>query len=436
MASQINNYQCPACTGPLHFDGESGKLVCDYCDSKYDVEEIEKLFAEQEAKAKEEHAQAVASGESWDDAELSSWGKDAEGLKTYSCPSCGAQLICDDTTAATSCPYCGNPTVVPGQFDEAIKPDLIIPFKVNKESAKQALQNHYKGKKLLPKSFISGNRIEDISGVYVPFWLFDGKAEGFVSYDAEKSRREKHGDDEIIYTEHYKVERAGKVEFEKLPVDASSKMPSKHMDSIEPFDYKELKEFSTAYLPGFMADKYDIEIEESYPRASVRFENSMVDELTGTVNNYDSVNVVGKNIKLKRGEVKYALFPVWMLSTKWNDEIYTFAMNGQTGKMVGDLPVDKGKRMIYFFAIFAILAALIGIGSFMNSGELNLPVMVIIPALISAIVCFVMTSAMKSVATATTARVYIKENSFELNRKVDNYTHTTQQRIHHQPSNK
>lgn len=360
MASQVNNYQCPACTGPLRYDGVSGKLVCDYCDSKYDVAEIEKMYAEAEEKAKEAYEKAQENGEGWN-TESNEWGEDAKGLKTYSCPSCGAELICDQTTAATSCPYCGNPTVIPGQFDNSIKPDLIIPFKVDKQAAIQGLQNHYKGKKLLPKSFISSNKVEDISGVYVPFWLFDGEAEADVDYEAEKTHSERHGDDEIIYTEHYKVARSGKALFEKVPVDASSKMPSGHMDSIEPFDYSELKEFSTAYLPGFLADKYDIDIETSAPRADVRFENSILQELYNTVDGYSSVNTINKNVRLKRGDVKYALFPVWLLSTKWNDQVYTFAMNGQTGKMVGDLPIDKGRLAGYFVKIFVPLAALMAI---------------------------------------------------------------------------
>lgn len=360
MASQVNNYKCLACTGPLHYDGAKDKLVCDYCDSEYDIAEIEKIYSEQEEKAKEQYAKAEASGDGWNSSS-NGWGEDANGMKAYGCPSCGAELICDATTAATSCPYCGNPTVVPGQFNESIKPDLIIPFKMKKEDAIAGLQNHYKGKKLLPKSFISNNRVEEITGVYVPFWLFDGKASAKVQYAAEKKRSERHGDDEIIYTEHYNVLRSGNVEFEKVPVDASSKMPSGHMDSIEPYDYSDLREFSTAYLPGFLADKYDIDIETSAPRADLRFRNTILSDLDQTVEGYSSHSTVNEDVRLKRGDVKYALFPVWMLSTKFNDEIFTFAMNGQTGKMVGDLPVDKGKLFRYFVSVFASAAVVLAI---------------------------------------------------------------------------
>lgn len=361
MPSQINNYQCPACTGPLHYVGSSDKLECDYCGSSYSIQEIEKLYAEQEAKAKEEYAQAQSSGEGWDDSGSDSWGTDADGMKVYSCPSCGAELIADATTAASCCPYCGNNNVVPGQFEDGRRPDRIIPFKITKEQAVEGLKNHYKGKKLLPKSFASGNSIEEITGVYVPFWLFDGSASADAEYDAEKTRSERHGDDEIIYTEHYSVSRSGQAEFENVPVDASTKMPSGHMDSIEPYDYSDLREFSTAYLPGFLADKYDVDIETSAPRADLRFENTILSDLSSTVTGYSSVSLRSKNVRVKRGTVKYALFPVWMLSTKWNDQIYTFAMNGQTGKMVGDLPIDKGRLVGYFFKWFIPAAAVVAL---------------------------------------------------------------------------
>ena len=148
MASQITNYKCPACTGPLHFVGASGMLECDFCGAKYDVAQIETLYAEKEAKAvaateqanakAEQNRQKIAEMESqgWDTSSLNSdWGAEADGMKAYSCPSCGAELICDASTAATSCPYCGNPTVVPGQFSGALKPDFVLPFKLSKEDA-------------------------------------------------------------------------------------------------------------------------------------------------------------------------------------------------------------------------------------------------------------------------------------------------------------
>ena len=146
MATQVTNYQCPACMGPLHFTGESGRLECDYCGSSFNTAEIEALYGEKEANAAEaaqnaaEAEQATADGSDWDTSGLSEdWGADAGSIKAYCCPSCGAELLCDATTAATSCPYCGNPSVIPGQFSGALKPDFVLPFKLSKEDAIKAL---------------------------------------------------------------------------------------------------------------------------------------------------------------------------------------------------------------------------------------------------------------------------------------------------------
>ena len=249
MANQVTNYKCPACTGPLRFDSATGKLQCDFCGSSYEVAEIEKLYAEKDAQAagafRQAEEQAAADGE-WASASGSDWGADAEKLRVYSCPSCGAELICDETTSATSCPYCGNNTIVPGQFSGALKPDYVLPFKLDKAAAVAALKKHYGGKKLLPKAFSNENHIEEVKGVYVPFWLYDGSAEVDVRCHGTKVSGYSTARENVTVTNHYDVRRAGTVRFERVPVDASSKMPDDHMDTIEPFDYKELKPFSTA----------------------------------------------------------------------------------------------------------------------------------------------------------------------------------------------
>lgn len=371
MPTQVTNYQCPACTGPLHYSAKSGKLECDYCGSSFDVAEIEALYARKEAEAaaakqaadakaeaaqaaKAEAAEAAAASGGWDTSDLSrDWGAEADGLRVYSCPSCGAELICDQSTAATACPYCGNPAIVPGQFSGALRPDSILPFRLSKDDAVQALRAHYKGKPFLPRSFTSANHIEQIQGVYVPFWLFDGGAEGAASYRASITNVYETGDYEITETRHYHVVRAGSLAFEKIPVDASSKMPDDHMDSIEPFDYTQLRPFSTAYLPGYLADKYDVTIDDSRDRADTRCRETLAQALRDTVTGYGACVTEREDIALRRGKVHYALLPVWMLSTKWRGQDFLFAMNGQTGKLVGDLPTDRGR----FWGMFAAIAA-------------------------------------------------------------------------------
>lgn len=374
MAMQITNYQCPACTGPVHYSPEAGKVVCDYCGSSYELKEIEDLYAQKDAKAAQAMEDAKKAEEDisedgneqedaregtefsgdWDTSALNDeWGADAANMKVYNCPSCGAELICDSSTGATSCPYCGNPTIVPGQFTRSLKPNYVIPFKIDKDAAIQALKNHYKGKYFLPGTFTSENHLQEIKGVYVPFWMFDGEANASATYTATISTVHKSDDEEITRTSYYSVKRAGNMAFEKIPVDASTKMPDDYMDSIEPYDYKELKEFSTAYLPGFLADKYDVTVEACWDRADERCELTIKAALRNSVTGYQTCIPQREWVNMERGKVHYALLPVWLLSTKWNGRNFLFAVNGQTGKTVGDLPVSKGK----YWATFAAIAA-------------------------------------------------------------------------------
>jgi len=358
MSAQITNYQCPNCTGPLKFVGGSGQLECEYCGTSYEVSVIEQLFAD-----KEQAAAEAGTEPRWD---LSMAGGDwsaeeAANMRSYSCPSCAAQIICDANTAATSCPYCSNPTVVPGQFTGQLRPDYVLPFKLDKNAAAAALVKYYKGKKFLPKCFASRNHVEEIKGIYVPFWLFDGESDAVMRFRATKVNKSRQGDYEVTETEHWRVMRQGRVAFEKVPVDGSSKMPDEHMDSIEPFEYRELQPFSSAYLPGFFADKYDVDAETCSKRANERILASTEDTFASTISGYSTLTREYSNINLRRGDVKYALMPVWMLSTKWQGTDYLFAMNGQTGKLIGDLPVDKGLYWGWFAKVALPIAAVLAV---------------------------------------------------------------------------
>lgn len=370
MAKQLTDYKCPACTGPMHFDPDTGKLKCDYCDSIYTLEEVEAMFAGQNEAAAEAAAQAEkpaaenASPDSeWDVSGMAeNWGVDGKNITVYHCSACNAELLCEKTTAATTCPYCGSNQIIPGKLSGELKPDFVIPFKVKREEAIAALHKHYGGKKLLPRCFSEENHIQEVQGMYVPFWLFDGEGVVDAEYTAQKVIVNRTPNEEVTTTSFFELVRKGRIQFSKIPVDGSKRMDDALMDSIEPFDYKELKPFSMAYLPGYVADKYDMTVADCAPRADHRAKNTVKSNLSRSLSDFSAVVPKKENITLRRGKVHYALLPVWMLSTKWNGEQYIFAMNGQTGKLVGDLPMDKGLynkyRLIYGGVIAAAIYAI------------------------------------------------------------------------------
>lgn len=349
MAEKLVNYQCPNCNGPLTFQPKLNKLKCDNCGSTFTTDEIDAYFYEQNKDAisleDDKSQEEIVSSLNWSEEE-------AKQMQAYNCPSCGAQLITDITTAATSCPYCGNPTVIPSQFSGSLKPDYIIPFKLVKQDAINQLKAFYKDKLLLPKPFVDENHISEIKGVYVPFWLYDGKATAHVRMHATRVMTHQTHDYIVTTTDHFRIERDGNVTFEKIPADASKNMPDDFMDAIEPYSYDELVPFQMSYLPGYLANKYDVDSEDNEKRIDVRIKNSAIQMISETVLPYTTCIAEKEDVTIYPSYVHYAFFPVWMLSTQYKGKHYLFAMNGQTGKMIGDdLPVDYKKTAIIFACI-------------------------------------------------------------------------------------
>ena len=372
MSDRVTNYKCPACTGPMYYDGDNDRLQCDYCGSSFTVEEIEALLAEKtesavEAAAAEQDAYDVqpeveiSIEEEFDAGETEQWALE-DGMMAYNCPSCGAELICDETTAAMSCPYCDNPTIIPSSVSDTLKPDLIIPFKLDKEAAKAALREHMKGKKLLPKVFSSENHIDEVKGVYVPFWLYDTEVHGDFVFSGTQVRTWSDYDYTYTETRYFDLERRGDMSIENLPVDASVQMDDDLMESIEPYDLSQAVEFKNAYLAGYFANRYDLTAEENRQRANERVKKSAHDAFCATTTGYLSAGTKHANLRVRKSRAKYAFYPVWILNTTWRGKKYTFAMNGQTGKFVGDLPIDKSLRWkwhaIYGLGFSAVFFAL------------------------------------------------------------------------------
>ncbi len=411
--ADIQNYKCPACGGILQFSSREQKLVCANCKSAYAVNEFEA---------------AGGLGAAGDyQAQPQTWNVQADGLVTYSCKSCGGEVVGDQSMASTKCPYCDSPIVISGQFSGAARPDAIIPFKLNKHAAKEKLKEHMSSAKMVPSVFKSENHLQELKGVYVPFWLYDADVYAQANFEATKEKKWSDATYNYTETSYFQVMRGGTMSFRNIPADASSKFNDQLMDSIEPFNTDEATAFSPAYLAGYLAEKYDVSFVECMPRADERIKNTSVNLLKGQVRDYKSVRVENSNYQKMQSGGKYALFPVWLLNTTWNGQKFTFAMNGQTGKMVGDLPFSLGKFFMYLALFFVLLGG--GISALMtkfftNIQGSNLVVGLVIGLVISLIICFIMKGKTKSVHTATTALDCVVKGSFRVTEGYDNFIRT------------
>lgn len=358
--SDINEYKCPSCGGAIEFDSHSQKMKCPYCDTEFDLETLKKYDEQlsREAEQKDDISDwQTDPGKQWQEGET-------DGMNVYTCKSCGGEIVSDENTGATSCPYCGNPVILTERFRGALRPDMVIPFKLDKKAAKEAYYKHIKGRPLLPKVFRRENHIDEIKGIYVPFWLFDADVAADARYKATKVRTWSDSDYDYTETSYYSVDRSGNMSFVSVPVDGSSRMPDDLMESIEPYKVADAVEFQTAYLSGYLADKYDVDAQQSTDRARERMKESAQDVLRDTVKGYASVIPENTNVRISGGDAKYALYPVWILNTTWRGKKYIFAMNGQTGRMTGDLPVDNGaytRWLLGLTAVFSIVAYLVAL---------------------------------------------------------------------------
>lgn len=346
METNVMEYKCPCCEAGLRFSGDSQQLTCEYCDTTF---EINAVRAYNEASCKDQTGEFVWEQEG---PQMFSDTENAQ-MQAFICPSCGGEIISDGNTAATFCPYCDNPTIMPARLSGGLKPDGVLPFKTTKEDAQAAFLQLCKGKPLLPAEFTRKQRLEKITGMYVPFWLYNcsGSFEG--NYKATRIHRWSDSRYNYTRTEHFLLERAADAEFLGIPMDGSSKMDDTFMESIEPYDYQAIQPFEMAYLTGFVADKYDVPYENGIERVRQRVENAIRDQVQSSLIGYSTTVPTAQNVNVSHSKAQYVLLPVWMLNTKYKGKIYTFAMNGQTGKMTGSLPVCGKRAALWFSGIFA-----------------------------------------------------------------------------------
>lgn len=331
----VVNYKCPGCGAAMIYDEKSDMLVCEYCGTKQKISDV-----------KDEEQNTVENDDT-EEAEYASF-------HGYTCPNCGAEIVTDDTTAATFCSFCGNPTLIEDRLSGIQKPKRIIPFKIGRADAQEQFKKWTRKGLLTPGVFSSQAVVEKITGIYVPFWLYNYDADIELDANATRVRHERRGDWEYVHTDHYLIHRHTFTKFDNVPADASEKMNDEMMDTLEPFDYTQLSGFDMAYLSGYYAEKYTYDAGEMAPRVEKRVRKYGVDATMQTIHGYATVTLMRRNIHLKRTKAEYVLMPVWQLNYTWKDKMYSFVLNGQTGKQVGKRPTSAVRAAVWWVGIAAV----------------------------------------------------------------------------------
>ena len=346
---EASEYKCPNCGADLKFDPTIQKLGCEYCDSSFTIEEIKKIYAELEAMPTDEAVEEA---------------KDefAEHTQLYHCKSCGAEIMADDQQTALFCYYCHNPVILSGKLSGDYKPNKVIGFRYTREQALDAFKSWCKGRKFVPSDFKSSQQLEKMTGLYVPFWVADCDVDANYRAIGKKERTWTSG--EYVYTEtkEYRVVRNARVLTKGIPADGESKIDDLLMEAIEPFDYKDVKDFSMSYLSGFFADKYDVDRAGVFPRIRERADKVSRELIHNSVKGYSSIKIENESYNILKTDWNYMMLPVWFMSYKYKDKVYEFAMNGQTGKLAGTPPLSKPKLVAFTSFIGAIVSLILFLG--------------------------------------------------------------------------
>ncbi len=341
-ADPLAEQKCPACGGTTRFDPEKGKLVCEYCGTVVDIPEpAEEMQLE---------------GFDFENLNDQAADPNAADLPVYNCVSCGAEVIAPAEQIALTCPFCRNNIVLTDKVSGKMRPDGVIPFKISSKELPGAVRRYYKGKDLLPRNFFSESTMGNVTGIYVPFWVFSGKGHGDLDFNGEKSSSYRDGDYNVTDTDHYLLKRRVSMDFKDIPLNASVKVSDDLADSVEPFDMSEVKPFDMRYLAGFTADRFDVPKETTAEKAKQLIASSADNIACNNIHEFSGVSRRSGSLNLDL-EAKYLLFPLYLFDIQHGGQKYPFTVNGQTGKVAGKLPTDGTVSLLYFLKRVGILAA-------------------------------------------------------------------------------
>lgn len=347
-------YKCPNCGGNLEFKADKQGFGCEYCLSFFTEEEIKEIFDKNESMKLDENV--IENEQQKHDFE--------EHTNLYSCPNCGAEIISEDTTSATFCYYCHNPVILSGRLSGDFKPSKIIAFQIDKNKAEELFKEWCRKKWFLPNDFKSSSQLEKMSGVYVPFWIADCNIKANMNAIGKKIRTWSSGDYQYTETSEFALVRRASVAMEGIPADGSSKIEDQLMEAIEPFNYQEIKPFSMSFLSGFFADKYDVDKGQVFPRIKNRAVNGCDMLLRSTMKEYSSISVSNSDINILQTNWNYMLLPVWFMTYKYRDKQYSFAINGQTGKLAGIPPLSIAKLLGFCGCLAGLLTLIFTVGGY------------------------------------------------------------------------
>lgn len=375
---KIQSYKCPNCGGGLIFDPNTQKFKCEYCLSAFTEETLKEMkeaaASAQEMAGKDQKADTVSDEAATKEPEAAAKEPEAPaktqaaaGMAVYTCPSCGAEVVAQETTASTYCCYCHNPVIMSGRLDGSYRPDGLIPFEIDNKKAKEIFKNWIQNKKYVPNDFYSPRQMEYLEGIYYPYWMYSCQVSGEMQAEAIKKHVTVAGEMEYIETSHYHIDKKANLPISDVARNALKSADRSLAETVLPFNMKKMKPFQESYFLGFRAERRDREKEEFEQEIEQEVREYTKESLENSLIGYDHVNVRSHSENITGEQWKYAMLPVWMMTypDPKSGQMYYFAINGETGKVCGVLPIDKRKLLRLFLTVFIPVFALLLLGGYL-----------------------------------------------------------------------
>ena len=343
-------FKCPSCGAGLEYQPGQRVMACPYCGTEVDQASIAEASQQFEQDNAPQNAQQQAL---------------EAHLRTYNCTSCGAQIITDDTTAATRCYYCHSPVVLSDRLSGEFRPDGVIPFAFDKAKAEQAFDQYIRKHRFVDRRFFTPDQREMLSGVYYPYWIGDFEGEGEFVGTGTRVSTHSNSREVITTTRFFNVHRAGRLSFRNVVRRGLTKTDRLISDGIQPYDLEKTQPFAMGYLSGFLAEIRDVP-EDSTQADMTQEINGYAPGLIKKGNTYNSLQ--GEtSFRVTQSRMRYVLLPTWVLTYKGGRDgvPFFFMMNGQTGKTCGKLPVSRGRLAAWCVGIAAAVIAVFCAGGAM-----------------------------------------------------------------------
>lgn len=332
-------FKCPKCSGSLIFDIDSQKLKCLHCDSSFSIEDYSS-----ENKAKEDIV---------------------DDMKVFTCLSCGAQLIAPDTSMVAFCSYCGSESILESRLEEYQKPYKLIPFKINKTQCKSIYKAIVDKHFYAPKQFKDPQFLEKFRGIYIPYWNYDVR---FEKNPIKMTGSSTYSKGDYRYVDRYDLSTKIDGSYKGKFYDASSNFNDTIAEEIAPFNEKGFVDYDDSYLAGFYADRVDVPssiYEQTVKNTASEHAKSAINKAYYSKNIEPELPIGSEKLNSFFGtSIKYTdvyLFPVWFLTWRKANRVAYAVVNGQTGRISSDIPIDSRRFLLVSMGCGVLLFVLMSL---------------------------------------------------------------------------